>query len=73
MVKASRWTELTTAMKFHVELAASSGTTAEFRFLNNSAPVIVSPNHVDVSLFKHYQSRFINTSFDILLIVCHIG
>jgi len=48
MIRCTRWTELTDALKFHVDLAASSGTTAEFRFLNNSQPVTISPSNTDV-------------------------
>lgn len=49
MTDCSRWNELIESLKFHVDLAASSGTTAQFRFLNNAAPVTISPEDKNVS------------------------
>lgn len=48
MVPASRWEELRQALKFHIDLVMKSGTQAEFRFLNASNPVLVSPEHPEV-------------------------
>lgn len=48
MIQSTRWNELTQAMKFHVNLVSSSGSTAQFRFLNNAAPITLSPKEPDV-------------------------
>ena len=49
VVNASRWEELRESLKFHVELVKNSGTQGEFRFLNNNRPVMISPEHPEVS------------------------
>ena len=47
VVDASRWDELSEALKFHIELVKCSGTQAEFRFLNGDS-VMISPNSPEV-------------------------
>lgn len=47
IVPASRWEELRSALKFHIDLVMNSGTQAEFRFLNAANPVLVSPENPD--------------------------
>jgi len=50
VVDASRWDELSEALKFHIELVKCSGTQAEFRFLNGDSVMISpqSPENADV-------------------------
>lgn len=43
----TRWTELTEAMKFHVNLARAAHTPTEFRFLNNCPPIIMGTHDED--------------------------
>ena len=47
VVDASRWEELSEALKFHIELVKCSGTQAEFRFLKRQS-VMISPNSPEV-------------------------
>lgn len=39
--ECSRWKELSTAMKFHAQVAHLTNCRTEFRFLNLSAPIVL--------------------------------
>lgn len=41
IVSCSRWAELSDSLRFHVSLASALNVHAEFRLLNNAAPIVV--------------------------------
>jgi hypothetical protein len=48
MIQCTRWSELTSSLKFHAELAHASKAPTEFRLLNNSEPILVGmPKDLD--------------------------
>ena len=44
MIKCSRWTELTEALKFHVNFARHAAAPSEFRLLNGAPPIRIGMN-----------------------------
>jgi hypothetical protein len=48
MIQCTRWSELTSSLKFHAELAQAALAPTEFRLLNNCEPIMVgAPDDVD--------------------------
>eukprot|EP01032_Pedospumella_encystans_P030262 gene30262-34154_t len=47
MIKCSRWTELTEALKFHVNFARHAAAPSEFRLLNGAPPIRIGMNDSD--------------------------
>lgn len=47
MIQCTRWSELTSSLKFHAELAHAAKAPTEFRLLNNCEPIMVgSPGDI---------------------------
>lgn len=55
MIACSRWSELTEALKFHVELATKLAAPTEFRLLNGAAPICVGTGDADTDA-AHYTA-----------------
>jgi len=45
IISCSRWSELITALKFHVGLISAANAQSEFRFINERKPVIIGGAH----------------------------
>jgi hypothetical protein len=46
-IACSRWSELTTALKFHASLAQAANAPTEFRLLNGAAPLMIGDVSAD--------------------------
>lgn len=47
MLQCSRWTELTEALKFHINFARQASAPTEFRFLNSASPIKIGYNDAE--------------------------
>jgi len=62
VVQCSRWTELTDALRFHVDFAKAASIPTEFRLLNSSLPIrigfnnsVVDDDNNDDDVRRHQQ------------------